>query len=84
LKKPQMLPPTELQVAILALIDAAHGVASDELPNAVARLIGFKSTSAQLKAVLQKEQERLIKSGALEALDGFLKRSGKNQSSRSL
>jgi very-short-patch-repair endonuclease len=54
LMKPDMLPPTELLQAVRCLVAQHVGVRLEEVCQMVARLIGFKATSAKLKEVIQK------------------------------
>jgi very-short-patch-repair endonuclease len=59
LRKPDLLPPSEIRAAILQLIEAAHGVGRRELPTAVARLLGFKSTPPAFRALVEAQVSRL-------------------------
>jgi hypothetical protein len=52
LRKPDMLPPTELRAAILQVVRANFGATPDQVVQSVSRSLGFKATSAQLKAVI--------------------------------
>lgn len=52
LRRPEMLPPAELKVAATKFIQAHFGATLDETVNGVARLLGFKSTSAQLRQII--------------------------------
>lgn len=74
LRKPEMLPPAELRAAILAVIDAGHGATKLEIPSAVARMLGFKSTGSQLRAVIEAQRSKLLRQGAIEELNGMLNR----------
>jgi len=76
LRKPGMLPPPELQSAILAVVDAAHGITTDELPVAVSQLFGLKSASGQFKSVLEAQKALLLKTGTLELNEQVLRRGG--------
>ena len=69
-----MLPLAEIRAAVLAVIDAGHGATKDELPVAVARLFGFKNTSAQLRSVLESQIGKLIRQGSVLETDGMLNR----------
>jgi hypothetical protein len=74
LRKPEFLPPTEVRASILALIKAVHGVPRRQLPAGVARMLGFKTTTAALRSRVEEqcarlEQEKAIaESGALLVL----------------
>jgi very-short-patch-repair endonuclease len=74
LRKPEMLPPAEIRAAILAIIDVHHGATQRELPVAVARLFGFKTTSSQLRATIESQTDKLLRQGAIEEINGMLKR----------
>jgi very-short-patch-repair endonuclease len=60
LKKPDMLPPSELQLALKTIIELRCGASRSETIVEAARLFGFRSTSAQLKSVLDTAVDRLI------------------------
>jgi hypothetical protein len=72
LKKPEMLPPAELQRAIFVLIDGHLGVAREEAVVAVARMLGFKSTSGQLREVIWRQIEAAIAHGKIAERNGTL------------
>jgi very-short-patch-repair endonuclease len=73
LRKPNHLPPTEIRAAILSILDASHGATRSEIPAAVARLLGFQATSAQLKAVIESQIDTLVRAGKIEESNGLLK-----------
>lgn len=73
LRKPDHLPPTEIRAAILAILDASHGATRSEIPSAIARLLGFQATSAQLKAVIESQIAKLVRAGKIEEANGMLK-----------
>jgi very-short-patch-repair endonuclease len=66
LKKPEHLPPQEIRKAILALIEANFGASYSQLPTEVARLLGFKATSAQLREVIEPQIQELLNNGKLQ------------------
>ncbi|PIQ84626.1 MAG: hypothetical protein COV75_01315 [Candidatus Omnitrophica bacterium CG11_big_fil_rev_8_21_14_0_20_63_9] len=74
LRKPEMLPPAEIRAAILALVDAHHGATKEEIPVAVARMLGFGSTSSQLREMIQAQTARLNREGLVVEVDGMFKR----------
>lgn len=74
LRKPEMLPPMEIEAAVLALVDAHHGATAEELPAAVARVFGFKTTSPPLRSAIEAATARLQGSGVLTESAGMLKR----------
>ncbi|HVV69021.1 MAG TPA: DUF3320 domain-containing protein [Gammaproteobacteria bacterium] len=66
LRKPEHLPPQEIRKTILVLIKANFGASRDQLPSEVAHLLGFKSTSAQLREVIEPEIQELLNAGKLQ------------------
>jgi hypothetical protein len=52
LRKPDMLPPTELRAAILQVVRTNFGATPEQVVQSVSRSLGFKVTSAQLKAAI--------------------------------
>ena len=72
LKKPDVLAPTEIRQAILVIVEANFGANRNTLAVDVARLLGFKSTSAQLKERIEEQIERLLTQSQLLLTDGTL------------
>jgi hypothetical protein len=72
LRKPDMLPPTEIRLAVMDIVQSNFGATRDEAAIGVARLLGFKATSAQLKAVIEREINYLIDNGNMGEKEGFL------------
>lgn len=72
LRKPEMLPPPEIRRAISTVVQVHLGVESEEALVETARLFGFRSTSSQLKQVLEREMTSLVASGELEERNGKL------------
>lgn len=70
LKKPEMLPPSEIRLAVSAIIRVNLGVTTEEAVIEAARLLGFKSTSSQLKRVIEQEINQLHSDGVLTARNG--------------
>jgi very-short-patch-repair endonuclease len=66
LRKPEMLPPTELRLAIIRVVERNLGAGRDEIIATVSRLLGFKATSAQIGLVIGHEIEALIARGDLD------------------
>jgi hypothetical protein len=73
LKKSEMLPPAEVKEAIKLVIQSNHGVNEDEVAVGVARMLGFKSTSKQLRTVVEKEVQALLTSDVIVEHNGLLK-----------
>jgi hypothetical protein len=71
LRKPDNLPHEEVKAAIGRVVEENFGAEQDQLVQAVARLFGFGSTSAQLREVVKSALTDLLDSGRLR-LDGRL------------
>jgi very-short-patch-repair endonuclease len=65
LRKPEMLPPQEIDLAIFDTIRRNFGASADEIVQAVARLFGFRATSSQLRDIIQGRIDSLINQGTL-------------------
>lgn len=61
-----MLPPAEIDAAILDTVQRNFGGSADEIVQAVARLFGFKATSGQLREVIKARINALISQAVLE------------------
>ncbi len=70
LRRPEMLPPAEVREAILRLAAAHIGLGRDELAAMVARALGFRSTGAKLRQVVDGVVHDLIEAATLEVRDG--------------
>lgn len=76
LRRVDNLPPTEIRQAILKAIDENISLSEQEVATAVARMIGFKSTSAEFRIIVDRELESLCEIGLLVSLtDGFRRNS---------
>ncbi|MEI7902259.1 MAG: hypothetical protein WCK89_18560, partial [bacterium] len=74
LRKPTMISPDEYDAAICCLLHHYHGASEDEMAVGVARLLGFKSTSPQLRAIIRKGFLRLSRSGIVKTdADGVIR-----------
>lgn len=74
LRRPERIPPAEFRTAILAVIDAGHGASQKEIPTAVARMMGFKSTSAQMRSLVATQVAKLAREAAITEVNGLFKR----------
>jgi very-short-patch-repair endonuclease len=74
LRKPEMLPPAEIDKSLLDIVDANFGAGADDLVQASARAFGFQSTSSQLRETLNAGVERLVANGTLVEKAGMLVR----------
>lgn len=72
LRKPEMLPPTELRTAILQIVRANFGATPDQVAQSVSRELGFKATSAQLRFVIDRAIERAQMAEELVRQDDLL------------
>ncbi|RFC62734.1 DUF3320 domain-containing protein [Fulvimarina endophytica] len=72
LRRPETLPPDELKVGILRIVIDNFGATDDEVVGALSRQLGFKATSAQLRAVIGMYVEVLLTEGRLQRQDRML------------
>ena len=72
LRKSEMLPPAELKIAVLMVVEAAFGASRDETIVGVARLLGFKATSSQLKTIINQVIDELLNAEKLTEVGGIL------------
>lgn len=72
LRRPELLPPMEMDVAILELIKENLGATLNEVALHVSRRLGYRTTSAQLRAALVAQAEALVAKGALDLRAGVL------------
>jgi very-short-patch-repair endonuclease len=69
LKKPEMIPPAEMRRAILCLVAEQIGLRREELPSMVGRLLGFKTTSAKLKEMIEGVSSSMLESSEVISRD---------------
>jgi len=72
LRRPDYLPPGEIDEAALKLVAVNFGASRDSLAVGIARLFGFSSTSQALKVVLEERITALVESGKLSANENFV------------
>ncbi|HEY4355853.1 MAG TPA: DUF3320 domain-containing protein [Acidobacteriaceae bacterium] len=72
LRRIEMLPPAEVDSAILKVIGASMGATTDQTIQAVSRLFGFKSTSTQLRNLIDDRRQFLVNNRKLTEKDGML------------
>lgn len=72
LRRPDYLPPSEIEVAILGLVRDNLGATLDEVTQFVARQLGYKSTSAQLRVVIEDRVKLLVQQGTLTSSNDVL------------
>lgn len=72
LKKVEHLPPGEIEEAVVLLVKEYMGATREELPPAILRVMGFKSTSVGLRAAVEAAIDRLVASGRVSESRGIL------------
>jgi very-short-patch-repair endonuclease len=72
LRRAEMLPPAELQVAAVRVVRENLGATRDQVVQAVSRALGIKSTSAQVKAAILDAVEAEVRDGRLAAQHDLL------------
>ena len=72
LKKAELLPPQEMRAAIMQLVTEAHSVGREEVVVAVARSLGFQSTSHQLRELIMDQIDILLQGSELNDNAGNL------------
>lgn len=73
LRRPDYLPSQEIDAAVMAIVERNLGATIDELVLHVSRQLGYRSTSAQLRALIEDRIEDLLKKRSLESSNGFVK-----------
>lgn len=76
LRKPEVLPPAEVDQVLLSIIDANYGAGRDDLVQAASRAFGFSATSAQLREVLHAGVGRLEAANAVAIKGDLIVRKG--------
>ena len=72
LKKPENLPPAEVEEAVLLTVREYLGATRSELPQSVLRIMGFRSTSNGLRSVVENAIDRLVRAQRLTEQAGIL------------
>lgn len=72
LRKPQNISPAELAVGVERIVTDDLGAMRDEVVVALARLLGFKSTSAQMRNAVTDVVDTMLADGRLMEVDGLL------------
>jgi very-short-patch-repair endonuclease len=72
LRRPEMLPPSEIRYALARVVDLHFGINEDEAILQVARAFGFSSTSGQLRERIAEQVRQMIDSGDLRVDGGTL------------
>lgn len=67
-KRPvHLIPPEEIALAVLYLVEAQFGVWRDQIPQAVVRLFGFERARAEAADVIRTVVDNLVEQGALKS-----------------
>ena len=69
----KMLPPTEVQAAVLKSVEQNIAIGVDDCPVQVARLFGFKKTSPKFRALVKAQIQTLVQKHKLKKVDSELK-----------
>jgi very-short-patch-repair endonuclease len=65
LRKPEMLPPKEIDIAIYGVVAKNFGASTEEITVAVSRSLGFKATSSQLRELILARVDGMVDKAAL-------------------
>lgn len=72
LRRPEMLPPAEIRAAALDIVRRNFGATLDQVIQAIARALGFKSTSSQLRSIIRAVVCATVAEGMLVDQAGLL------------
>lgn len=72
LRRPDYLPPQEIDAAIVDIVSSNLGATMGELVLRVSRQMGYRSTSAQLRAVIEDRVESVVKLGKAKESNGLI------------
>ena len=73
LRDKDMLPPAEIEAAVQRVVESNIGIGAGDCAVEVARLFGFKSTSADLRQHFETHAREMVSQGRLTVLDGHLR-----------
>jgi very-short-patch-repair endonuclease len=65
LRRPEMLPPSEIRYALTRVVEVHFGITEEEAILQVARAFGFSSTSGQLRELIAEQVRQMVRSGEL-------------------
>lgn len=69
LRSPELLPPAEIQQAIMLAVEHAHGMPEADVSVAVSRMLGFSATSQQLRGLIEEQMRELLLRNRLRKQD---------------
>lgn len=72
LRRPDMLPPAEIEQALIDVVSSNFGATEDQALQHVSRAFGFKATSAQLREVLLSVLAKSLETGVLVRRDTLI------------
>ncbi|AXK83829.1 DUF3320 domain-containing protein [Pseudolabrys taiwanensis] len=72
LRRPEMIAQEELAQGVIEIVTSNLGATEEEIVLGVARMLGFKATSAQLKSLISAAVSDLITAQTLKSQDGLL------------
>jgi very-short-patch-repair endonuclease len=72
LRRPDYLPPQEIDTAIVDIVAVNLGATVGELVLRVSRQLGYRSTSAQLRAVIEDRVVSVVKAGKVNEVNGMI------------
>ncbi len=72
LRKPEMISPEEVAQGAIELVRSNLGATEEEIATSVARMLGFKATSAQLRQLVSTAVADAVVKGSLRYQDGHL------------
>ncbi len=72
LRRPEFLPPSEIDSALIKVVQDNLGAKAEELVTMVSRQLGYKSTSPQLRRIILDRCEALVEAGRLASKGDLL------------
>lgn len=72
LRRPDYLPPKEIETAVMRIVEANLGATEEELVLHVSRQLGYRSTSAQLRTLIEDRIENMVQANSLVQANGLL------------
>ncbi len=70
LRRPEMLPPEEVRELVRLVVEGNLGIAREDVIRETRRRLGFGSTSAALRELIEAQLDALVTDGAVEARGG--------------
>jgi hypothetical protein len=73
LRQPELLPPAEVDLAIVQAVARSVAIGRDEVAGCVGTALGFAATSAQLRALVGERVNHLLSAGQITDHDDLLR-----------